>query len=306
MSTMNRCRSGCQSCGRIRNDFGCLRNLSNFRVWSANDSGLSGCNCGCNCGCNNAQVTDDCGACNFGALNCIAGPFNRCGNLTTSNNFPFFTGPCGPVRPCRRCCCPTLPCTASGSCCNCGCGAQNCGCDGSATQDGCCNRCGCNSTTQGSCCNNNCKCNCNCGCDCDVCNNIGASASLGAQAPITQAAGGTVTLSPTLVDPSSFAVSEGGVRILCAGTYLISYTVNIPNNQAVTNQFYLALNGARIPSSTLEVATIANATSASFSTQVLVQAPADSLLTLVATDALNITAGTTLADVFSLSITRIS
>lgn len=250
--------------------------------------------CGCNttsCACNN-NCSTDCNCNNFGCLNCISRPC--CGNYA---EFPFYTGPCGPVDSCERCCCPWLP-----SCCpcNCNCNAE-CNCETVCNPDNC--ECGedpgCNCHHH--CCRPNCNCNCvNC---CICCPKPAASFTSGT--PLALSAGGAVPLLAATSNTDTVAATQGGLLIRCAGTYMVTYSVNLPANEALTGQFYLQLNGQTLPASVRDVVTTADTTTGSVTVQTLVQAPANSVLTLVSAGAVTIpTPG--YPNVFNLTILRVS
>ena len=286
---------GCNSCNALRTT-GCGCHSCGCNTCSTlRSTGCSNCNSCNSCGCN-ACATVRAGCNCFGVLRSISGPFSRCGTCT-NRNFPFFTGPCGPVSSCDCCCDP--------------CG-DNCGCNGCGCNT--CNNCGCNncsnlrSTGCGCGCNNGCcnDCDGDCGCcnDCDCCNGCHASASFASGTPVELASGDSVTLNPTFGNSDDFNATQDGVEILRSGTYLIVYTVHIPANNAVSSRFVLTLNGERITASALDVATEGDCSTNGFTMHAMVNAQAGSVLKLVSLSPVSI-GQSSASNVFTLSITRI-
>ncbi len=113
--------------------------------------------------------------------------------------------------------------------------------------------------------------------------------------PLMASSGNTDTISAT----------QGGLLIRCAGTYMVTYSVNLPANEAVTSQFYLQLNGQTIPASVRDVVSTADTTTTSVTAQLLIQAPANSLLSLASANAVTI-ATPGYPNMFTLSIVRLS
>lgn len=118
-------------------------------------------------------------------------------------------------------------------------------------------------------------------------------------------AGGTVPLLAATTNTDTLAATQGGLLIRCAGTYMVTYSVNLPANEAFTGQFYLQLNGQTLPASVRDVVATADTTTTSVTVQMLVQAPANSVLTLASAGAVTLpTPG--YPNVFNLTILRVS
>lgn len=132
-----------------------------------------------------------------------------------------------------------------------------------------------------------------------------AYASFIAGAPVTLTAGGAVNLSRASNPNDAFSVTSEGIRIFCPGVYMVSYTVNVPEDTAVSSGFVLALNGTRIPASATNVVTANDATSDSYTMHALVRANAGDLLTLVALSDVSIAAATG-GNVFTLTMAKLS
>lgn len=117
-------------------------------------------------------------------------------------------------------------------------------------------------------------------------------------------AGGMIPFLASTSNTDTVAATQGGVLIRCAGTYMVTYSVNLPANEAVTSQFYLQLNGQTIPASVRDVVSTADTTT-SVTVQLLVQAQANSLLSLASANAVTI-ATPGYPNVFNLTILRVS
>ena len=225
----------------------------------------------------------------YGALNCVPGPYN-CG----CRNNPYYTGPC-----------------AQASCTN-GCGNTN----------------NCN-------CNNGCNCNNNSCCyhhrppfwppwaweDAPVMpdpnpptpslppaplpgiNPTSAYGFFNAVPPVTVTAGGVVPLQTNLANDRYFTNNNGSILIRRAGTYLITYTVQMPAGEGTASQYYLTLNGTAINESALNTGDDTTGTE-SYTAQVIVQAPANSTLTLNSSNAVSLEA--TALNPYNLTIVRLA
>lgn len=193
-------------------------------------------------------------------------------------DYPFYSGPCGPV-------------------------ADDCSCN-----HGCCNH---------SCCDHHW---CDHGChplppmplppmpvppDPDPEPTCPPNATFIAGSPLNLAAGDNITLSAISTDTEGFIPTTGGIRILNAGTYMVTYTVQIPAGEAVASRFVLTLDGGNIASSALDVnVSAANETNTSYTMQALIQAGDNSLLNLTTLGALSLTT-TGAANVVTLSIVQV-
>lgn len=224
----------------------------------------------------------------YGALNCVPGPYN-CGC-----RYPYYTGPCAQA----------------------------------STTDACGNTV---STCSGNCgCNNNCSNGCNhwwhpwyCGCGdytqvqpdpnpptpslppppMPGTNPTGAYGFFNAVSPVTVAAGGVIPLQTNIANDRFFTNNNGSILIRRAGTYLITYTVQLPAGEGTASQYYLALNGTAINESALNTADD-TAGAESYTAQVIVQAPANSTLTLNSSSAVSLE--TTALNPYSLTIVRLA
>ena len=219
----------------------------------------------------------------YGALNCVSGPYN-------CRNYPYYTGPC-----------------AQASCTD-----------------------GCGNTV------NNCSNNCNHHCchhrpcwypwDCEnayppvmpdpnpptpslppppppAINPTNAYGFFNVVPPVTIAGGGVVPLQTNLANDRYFSNNGGSILIRRAGTYLISYSVQVGAGDATATQYYLALNGTAINESALNVSGDST-TNESYTEQVIVQAPANSTLTLNSTNAVSLE--TTALNPYNLTIVRLA
>lgn len=295
--TRNGCSGcGCSSCGR-----------SNYRTSNRGCSSCGASNCGCNsssgcgcnarvtvrrsncgcsacgastygapaCGCGNARATarPNCGCKgDYGALNSVVGPMDR----PDYEDFPFYTGPCGPCEPCRRCCCPDLPWPPPmppmpepiAPLCN----ASSPACGESAVP---------------------------------TLEEAGGSANFVAAAPLNVAAGARLNLAPTGSEGGNFIASQGGVLLHRAGTYLASYTVQVPEYQTMNSRLTLALNGSPLPAAALNAVKTGDGASASFTAQTTFEAPAGSLLTLESMDGVCIQSPAAF-NVVALSVARLA
>lgn len=225
----------------------------------------------------------------YGALNYVPGPYS-CG----CRNYPYYTGPC-----------------AQASC------TDNCG-----NSNGCSNTCSCGS-------NNGCH---------HCChhphfwppwawedgtaqpnpnpptpslppmpmpglNPTSAYGFFTAVPPVTVAAGGAVPLQTSLANDRYFTNNNGSILIRRAGTYLVTYTVQLPAGEATASQYYLALNGTAVNGSAVNAGEDTT-TSESYTAQVIVQAPANSTLTLNSADAVSLDA--TALNPYNLTIVRLA
>ena len=217
----------------------------------------------------------------YGALNCVSGPYN-------CRNYPYYTGPC-----------------AQASC-----------------TDGCGN-------TSGNC---NCGNNCghwwhpwDCGCGGSVyppvqpdpnpptpslppsptpgINSTSAYGFFNAVSPVTVAAGGVIPLQTTLANDRYFTNTGGSILIRRAGTYLVTYTVQLPAGEDTASQYYLTLNGTAINESALNTADDTD-TGESYTAQVIIQAPANSTLTLNSSAAVSLES--TALNPYNLTVVRLA
>lgn len=235
----------------------------------------------------------------YGALNCVPGPYN-------CRNYPYYTGPCAQV-----------------SC------TDNCG-------NSCNNSCNNN-------CNNNCNNHCNHCCN-HCCHHhrppfwppwdredvfppvlpdpdpptpalppppmpaINPTAAYGffnAVPPVTVSAGGVIPLETTLANAQYFTNNAGSILIRRAGTYLVTYTVQVPIGEALASQYYLTLNGTAVNESAVNVTDNVSAEETkSYTMQAIIQANANSTLALNSSGA--VTADAAALNPYNLTIVRLA
>ena len=238
----------------------------------------------------------------YGALNCVAGPYN-------CRNYPYYTGPCAQVS-----------CTD-----NCGNTTNNCNCNHN-----------CNCTNN---CSNNCTNSCNCHhhcchhrpcwypCDFEntfppvmpdpnpptpslpppappAINPTSAYGFFNAAPPVTIAAGGVVPLETNLANDRFFTNTGGSILIRRAGAYLVSYSVQVPAGETLASQYYLTLNGTAIDETALNVTDDGAEETESYTIQAIIQATANSTLTLNSSNAVTLEA--TALNPFNLTIVRLA
>lgn len=125
-----------------------------------------------------------------------------------------------------------------------------------------------------------------------------------AGAPVNLAAGDNITLSSISTDTEGFIPTTSGIRILNAGTYMVTYTIQIPAGDPVSTRFQLTLDGGNIPSSAVDAVTEATDGTTGYTMQAIIQANDNSLLNLNTQSALAITAAAT-ANLVTLTIVQI-
>ena len=121
------------------------------------------------------------------------------------------------------------------------------------------------------------------------------------------AADGALTLSTLLASPAEdYALSQNALTLREAGTYLLRYTVFVPEQAAIDTVLRLQANEQTLLSSVVHAVKSAGAgQSATFSGQALLVAGADTLVRLTSSAALNI-AGTAANASATLSAERIA
>lgn len=123
--------------------------------------------------------------------------------------------------------------------------------------------------------------------------------------PLTISAGGVIPLSTALANAADFTNSSGSILIRRAGVYLLSYTVQVGTNNSQNTQYYLTLNGTTVNASSVSVVTDDSATETrSFTVQVIVQAGANSMLTLNSSSALSV--ADSALNPYSLTVVRLA
>lgn len=206
----------------------------------------------------------------FGALSCIAGPLTHCPACTGSaqyyQNFPFYTGPCGPAL------------------------CSGCGCNASSYRRrwgwGGCYGC------------------CNAGVSECASRLNSSSANFTAAAPLMVAAGENVCLTPSAACPDYYYCDEEGIRIRYSGTYMAILTMHVPALQAVSTRMYLTLNGDTLEDSAQDMAASADGTTSTGSASLIFNALPNSLLQLVSSENLSLT-GCESANVFRLTLVKL-
>ena len=121
--------------------------------------------------------------------------------------------------------------------------------------------------------------------------------------PVTVNAGGVVPLQTNLAAAQYFTNNAGSILIRRAGTYLVTYTVQVPAGEAASTQYYLTLNGTAVNESALNVSDVATENE-TYSAQVMIQAPANSTLALNSTNAISLEA--TALNPYNLTIVRLA
>lgn len=221
----------------------------------------------------NKNCSDSCNSCGcFGALNCVAGPLTHCGCCAADSqyyqNYPFYTGPCGPVL-----------------CTGCGCNKLNryrylCGWNGG------CSHCAAPVSEEAS-------------------NLSGTSALFHASAPLLVEAGGAIPLSASVVNRNYFDAVEEGVLIRRPGTYMAIYSMHVPAMQALSTRTYLTLNGNILEDSVQDISTAVGCTTGTTSVHLIFHALPNSLLQLVSTEELNLVSAGGTPHVFRLTLIQL-
>ena len=188
------------------------------------------------------------------AYNCFLPPTNT----AYYQNFPFYNGPCGTVAGEND----SDSCNCNNNCgnnCSNTCG-NNCGCNSNCNTCGC-NTCGC-SSDNGNCCTTSRTMYCNC--PCNIC--CGPAAALAATTgSVTTGAGGAIPIAlvaqasdnsiplalASVVGPIS--VMSDSIIFNCAGTYLVTLTVHLPDGTTYTGTIGLTANGAAVSSATQDI-----------------------------------------------------
>ncbi len=122
--------------------------------------------------------------------------------------------------------------------------------------------------------------------------------------PVTVSAGGIIPLQTNLANDRYFTNTGGSILIRRAGVYLVTYTVQVSAGEDFSTQYYLALNGTAINESALNVIDDAAAETESYTAQVIIQAPANSTLTLNSSAAVTLEA--TALNPYNLTIVRLA
>ena len=248
----------------------------NYPFYTGNCPDACGCyNCGCtagvtnqncrclygnHCGCNSCGTCDGCNSCSC-CDNC-----NTCGTCGSCNS----CNSCDSCSACNSC----NSCDACNNCNNCGC-CDNC-CDG-------CSTCGCNCT----------------GCGCDHHCRCPVYGLFSANTPLSVTAGAAIPLSATNISDHDFTVSNGTVTIKRCGTYLATYTVNIPSGAELDTTIVMNVNGVAQPSTLLNVSA-----AGSYTGQTVFKANCGTTVSLVSSAAFSVTDPVG-QNIVALTLTRI-
>lgn len=107
-------------------------------------------------------------------------------------------------------------------------------------------------------------------------------------APLRLQAGKGISFQPAVVNRNLFFIAENGIRLRHSGTYLATYTVNLPPQQAANTRFSLLLDENEVVGSAQNLICPPNsASSVSICGQAIVQAAPNNLLSLVSENDLN-------------------
>ena len=118
-------------------------------------------------------------------------------------------------------------------------------------------------------------------------------------------AGGVIPLETTLANAQYFTNNAGSILIRRAGTYLVTYTVQVPIGEALASQYYLTLNGTAVNESAVNVTDNVSAEETkSYTMQAIIQANANSTLALNSSAA--VTADAAALNPYNLTIVRLA
>lgn len=220
----------------------------------------------------NHTCSGSCGNCGcFGALNCVAGPLTHCGCCAADSqyyqNYPYYTGPCGPVL-----------------CTGCGCNKlrrnhylYGCGC-----------REGCSAPVS------------------ESASHLSSTSSLfHAGQPLMVEAGGSIPFTASVANYNYFDAVEGGILIRKPGTYMALYSMHVPAMQAVSTRTFLTLNGNVLEDSIQDISTAVGCTTGTTSVHLIFHALPNSLLQLVSTEELNMSGSGETPNLFRLTLIQL-
>ncbi len=278
----NQCTGGCNTCGS-----GCA--CGNNCIMPRTDSSCANrCNCGNHCtnqcnGCMN-NCTASCGCAN----NCIM-PRSTSGGYASdagsvSGYSPFYLGPCGPVRPVYCC---------TGNC------NRPCGCCSNWN----CSVCNPNCNQNCSNCNHNCQ-NCNHNCCCENgCSNCDAAVYgyFTQQGCLCIAAGEVIPFDGA--SSSNGITGSGGAFTLSeSGAYMITLSVMIPANTTLTTDFVTLIDDGIAAGGTISINKTQVGEPLYAQTQTVVSVAAGSVIRVVTSENVNISACEQIA---SLTIVKV-
>ena len=98
---------------------------------------------------------------------------------------------------------------------------------------------------------------------------------------------------------------RGEITLPCAGSYMIAYSMAVPENYTLETELYLTLNGATVLGSVTEVDKTDPDGSMVSGGQAIVRAPAGAALSLITSNGLNITANEASDTLVSMTVRRI-
>lgn len=125
-----------------------------------------------------------------------------------------------------------------------------------------------------------------------------------ASAPLTLAAGDTVSLEGRNVDPRCYSVTGGNIFLRCGGLYYVTIAVNVPRNTETSTVIQLALDNQTLNPPSISVVTQTDSNATTFTGQAVFYANPGSVLKLVTESALSIET-TSSQPVFALTLMRI-
>ena len=232
----------------------------------------------------NHNCSGSCNSCSFGTLNCVAGPLTHCGSCAADSqyyqNFPFYSGPCGPVN-CTGCGCSKL--NRYRFSCGWGCGGNwNNGLWNGNGWNHCC------SAPVSEC----------------ASRLSSTSSHFISEAPLVVGAGSAIPLIPSVVNQNCFCCTENGILIRRPGTYMVIYSMHVPAMQSVSTRMYLSLNGNILEDSIQDIATCTDGSTGVASGHLIFHALPNSLLKLVSTEDFNVSSSGDVPHVFRLTLTQ--
>ena len=116
-------------------------------------------------------------------------------------------------------------------------------------------------------------------------------------------AGGVIPFIGRPTATRNLRLDAGEITLPCAGSYMISYNMTVPENYALETDLYLTLNGAAVLGSLLRINKTGTSDSMASGGQAIVRAAVGAQLSLVTSNALNIGAGET--TLVSLALRRL-
>lgn len=227
-----------------------------------------------------ACSNNGCSGCNhFGVLGAVSGPLAHCGCgcgcghhhscNSCYQDFPYYTGPCGPCL--YRDTCEGRKCINPYN------NYGNYGFWGN----------GCARVSE---------------CASNLCS---TSAHFHAAAPLMVAAGCAIPLQTNCSRQDCFLCSENGVLIRRPGSYMAIFTAHIPEMQRISTQLSLRLNGETLQDSIQNVSAIADGSCSASSSHLIFNALPNSMLQLFTSADISMACGTEDADIFRLTLVKL-